>query len=84
MLIEFGGHRDHYGRHAGMHRALESGALTKVLIILIAFVLAIVARYVTTQWAEKTYGDLPRANLIGWLAFFAVLIVVGVGGLKIA
>ena len=52
-------------------------------IVLLAFVIAVVVRYLAAQWAEKEYGNTPRANGIGWLAFFVVLIVVGLAGLSL-
>jgi hypothetical protein len=84
MLVAFGHSRSYYARHAGgLHRAFEFRAVEKILIVLLAFVLAVVARYLAAQWAEKEYGNTPRANGIGWLAFFVVLIVVGLAGLSL-
>jgi hypothetical protein len=77
------GHAHHLGHAAGMNRAFEFGAVARILVVLLAFTLAIVARYAVMQWAEREYGISGKANAAGWLAFFAVLIVVGLGGLRI-
>lgn len=71
----------HHG--AGARRAFGAAGMEKVLLVFVAFIFAVVARYAVTMWAEREYGDPGRANLLGWLAFFIVLIVIGVGGVKL-
>jgi hypothetical protein len=84
MLLSFHHYHNFQGHHGGgMHRAFAAGAVLKVLIVLLGFILAVVARYAVTQWAERTYGDPAKANLFGWLAFLAVVIIVGFAGLKV-
>lgn len=80
MLIPFG---HHHGGFGGAHRGAVAVGMVKVLIVFAAFVLAVVARYAAAMWVEQRYDDPSKANMAGWVAFFAVLIVIGVGGVKL-
>jgi hypothetical protein len=71
----------HHG-HGFSGRAFEAHAFAKILVVLVTFILAVVARYVTTQWVQNEYDDERKANAAGWIAFLLTLLIVGVAGLK--
>lgn len=71
----------HHGH--GIRRAVGAGGMEKVLLVFLAFILAVVARYAAAMWVEREYGDPAKANIAGWLAFFFVLLIVGLGGVKL-
>lgn len=79
MWIPFVHHHGGFGGHRG---AIAVG-MVKILIVFAAFVLAVIARYAATMWVERRYENSTQANMAGWLAFFVVLIVIGVGGVKL-
>jgi hypothetical protein len=86
MFLAFGHNRGfhNYAHHAhGVNRALELRSAAKILVMMLAVVLAIVARYIVLQWGEREYGDAVRANGLSWLVFILVLVIVGSAGLAL-
>lgn len=77
------GHMHTFSHHGGGHGKFAAAAALKIVIILLAFILAVVARYAAIQWGMRRFDDELKANAAGWLAFFAVLIVIGIGGVEL-
>jgi ACR3 family arsenite efflux pump ArsB len=80
------GHFHEFGHHAGhgaAHSAFALEAIIRILILFVALVLGVIARYAVSQWALREYGDERKANALGWLALLAVILVLGTVALKI-